>query len=565
MVAARCVAGSTGAGSSSSAAKRARSPAVEVAPQAGEPSSVGGRHAERLEHGLGEVGGERRCRSPASTVAAGRLDPGVAVDAPARPGGESTPPSRPRPDAWASRWRSVEPVGPAGWSRSTLPSSTATSTATRGEQLGDRREREARGPGRRASARRSRRRRRRRAAACRTGQSVDAGEDVRAQEPSQTMPAGPVAPRRRAEHDVGRVALVDVADQAHVDAVAAQLPQPGLEGRGPDRRGCRAAGSPAGGCSRRSSSWRCPCAGPSERLAPPPCHRLPCHTSTLPAGISAGIESSSAPYVGGVVGAGGEPGMIRVAPFSSVKSVSAHIVLQTVGGCGFGIGMSWSSAWIGCAVSPGSMAIDDSDEMRQPRSSTPSTTGSTRGVHRAPARTPGRGPAGCRCGPCGGPRSRCRRARAPRSRSSRSRVVAQLVEEGGLDGVRDDRVALLGDLLDVPHVADGTGRRDPSGAHLERRVRGAPVARGAALAAAQRRGRHLRARWRSRPGYSPRASRAGRAGSCRRRAATTYPWWRVVTVDGRLVPGHEVEHARRLRTEGVDTDRARADEFGVPC
>ena len=29
------------------------------------------------------------------------------------------------------------------------------------------------------------------------------------------------------------------------------------------------------------------------------------------------------------------------------------------------------------------------------------------------------------------------------------------------------------------------------------------------------------------------------------------PWWRVVTSTGRLVPGHEREHARRLRAEGV--------------
>jgi methylated-DNA-protein-cysteine methyltransferase-like protein len=29
------------------------------------------------------------------------------------------------------------------------------------------------------------------------------------------------------------------------------------------------------------------------------------------------------------------------------------------------------------------------------------------------------------------------------------------------------------------------------------------------------------------------------------------PWWRVITASGRLVPGHEVEHARRLRAEGV--------------
>jgi alkylated DNA nucleotide flippase Atl1 len=29
------------------------------------------------------------------------------------------------------------------------------------------------------------------------------------------------------------------------------------------------------------------------------------------------------------------------------------------------------------------------------------------------------------------------------------------------------------------------------------------------------------------------------------------PWWRVVTADGRLVPGHEKVHATRLRAEGV--------------
>jgi methylated-DNA-protein-cysteine methyltransferase related protein len=29
------------------------------------------------------------------------------------------------------------------------------------------------------------------------------------------------------------------------------------------------------------------------------------------------------------------------------------------------------------------------------------------------------------------------------------------------------------------------------------------------------------------------------------------PWWRVVASTGRLVPGHEAEHARRLRAEGI--------------
>ena len=35
------------------------------------------------------------------------------------------------------------------------------------------------------------------------------------------------------------------------------------------------------------------------------------------------------------------------------------------------------------------------------------------------------------------------------------------------------------------------------------------------------------------------------------------PWWRVVTASGRLVPGHEAEHARRLRAEGVRSSTAR--------
>ena len=33
-------------------------------------------------------------------------------------------------------------------------------------------------------------------------------------------------------------------------------------------------------------------------------------------------------------------------------------------------------------------------------------------------------------------------------------------------------------------------------------------------------------------------------------------WWRVVTSTGRLVPGNEAEHARRLRAEGVVVDDA---------
>jgi methylated-DNA-protein-cysteine methyltransferase related protein len=46
----------------------------------------------------------------------------------------------------------------------------------------------------------------------------------------------------------------------------------------------------------------------------------------------------------------------------------------------------------------------------------------------------------------------------------------------------------------------------------------------------------------------------GRARAVGRILATSdldLPWWRVVTTTGRLVPGHEVEHAQRLRAEGV--------------
>ncbi|HYZ10423.1 MAG TPA: MGMT family protein [Actinomycetota bacterium] len=41
------------------------------------------------------------------------------------------------------------------------------------------------------------------------------------------------------------------------------------------------------------------------------------------------------------------------------------------------------------------------------------------------------------------------------------------------------------------------------------------------------------------------------------------PWWRVVTGTGRLVPGHEAEHARRLRAEGVPVRNGRVVGFGA--
>lgn len=57
--------------------------------------------------------------------------------------------------------------------------------------------------------------------------------------------------------------------------------------------------------------------------------------------------------------------------------------------------------------------------------------------------------------------------------------------------------------------------------------------------------------------YGEVAADAGRPGAARavgHLLATRpedLPWWRVVAASGRLVPGHEQEHARRLAAEGV--------------
>ena len=57
--------------------------------------------------------------------------------------------------------------------------------------------------------------------------------------------------------------------------------------------------------------------------------------------------------------------------------------------------------------------------------------------------------------------------------------------------------------------------------------------------------------------YGEVALEAGHPGAARAvgtflaRGTTGLPWWRVVTSTGRLVPDHEVEHAQRLRAEGV--------------
>jgi methylated-DNA-protein-cysteine methyltransferase related protein len=57
--------------------------------------------------------------------------------------------------------------------------------------------------------------------------------------------------------------------------------------------------------------------------------------------------------------------------------------------------------------------------------------------------------------------------------------------------------------------------------------------------------------------YGEIALEVGRPGAARAVGAVlartdgSLPWWRVVTSSGRLVPGHEDEHARLLAAEGV--------------
>lgn len=63
--------------------------------------------------------------------------------------------------------------------------------------------------------------------------------------------------------------------------------------------------------------------------------------------------------------------------------------------------------------------------------------------------------------------------------------------------------------------------------------------------------------------YGEVAAEAGRPGAARAvgnllaGGGDGWPWWRVVSASGRLVPGHEGEHRRRLRAEGVDPESLR--------
>ena len=62
--------------------------------------------------------------------------------------------------------------------------------------------------------------------------------------------------------------------------------------------------------------------------------------------------------------------------------------------------------------------------------------------------------------------------------------------------------------------------------------------------------------------YGEVAAEAGYPGAARAvgtflRNTSGYPWWRVIAANGRLVPGLERDHARRLRAEGVPVDNGR--------
>ena len=56
--------------------------------------------------------------------------------------------------------------------------------------------------------------------------------------------------------------------------------------------------------------------------------------------------------------------------------------------------------------------------------------------------------------------------------------------------------------------------------------------------------------------YGEVAAESGYPGAARAvgnllRSTSGLPWWRVIAATGRLVPGNEGEHAKRLRAEGV--------------
>jgi methylated-DNA-protein-cysteine methyltransferase-like protein len=68
--------------------------------------------------------------------------------------------------------------------------------------------------------------------------------------------------------------------------------------------------------------------------------------------------------------------------------------------------------------------------------------------------------------------------------------------------------------------------------------------------------------------YGEVAAEAGYPGAARAvgnimRTVPGLPWWRVIAASGRLVPGLEVEHTQRLRSEGVLVKNGRVRMEGM--
>ena len=68
--------------------------------------------------------------------------------------------------------------------------------------------------------------------------------------------------------------------------------------------------------------------------------------------------------------------------------------------------------------------------------------------------------------------------------------------------------------------------------------------------------------------YGEVAAEAGRPGAARAvgrllaQSDEDWPWWRVVTATGRLVPGAEDQQTKRLRAEGVHVESGRVARMG---
>ena len=68
--------------------------------------------------------------------------------------------------------------------------------------------------------------------------------------------------------------------------------------------------------------------------------------------------------------------------------------------------------------------------------------------------------------------------------------------------------------------------------------------------------------------YGEVAAEAGYPGAARAvgnimRTVPGLPWWRVIAASGRLVPGLEMEHTQRLRSEGVLVRNGRVPMGGI--